>query len=428
MDFWEVVFTITSSPGLYSPFQLSQRNTHLMKMQLLVLVICLVLGTLHSEGSTGKRAAVDPEANMNVSEIISYWGFPSEEHLVETEDGYILCLHRIPHGRKNHFDKGPKPVVYLQHGLLADSSNWVTNLANSSLGFILADAGFDVWMGNSRGNTWSRKHKTLSVSQVEFWAFSYDEMAKYDLPASINFILNKTGQKQVYFVGHSQGTTIGFIAFSQIPELAKRIKMFFALAPVASVAFSSSPLTTLGRFPELLIKDLFGDKEFFPQSALLKWLATHVCTHVVLKELCGNLLFVMCGFNERNLNMSRVDVYTTHSPAGTSVQNILHWSQTVKSQKLQAFDWGSSAKNYFHYNQSYPPAYNVKDMLVPTAVWSGGRDTLADVHDMSVLLTEITNLVYHKRIPEWEHLDFIWGLDAPWRLYNEVINLMRKYL
>jgi lysosomal acid lipase/cholesteryl ester hydrolase len=370
---------------------------------------------------------VDPEANMTVIEIITHWGFPAEEHLVETEDGYILCLHRIPHGRKSYSDKGPKPVVYLQHGLLADSSNWVTNLDNSSLGFILADAGFDVWMGNSRGNTWSRKHKTLSVSQDEFWAFSFDEMAKYDLPASINYILSKTGQEQIYYVGHSQGTTIAFIAFSQIPELAKRIKMFFALAPVVSLSFCLSPLTKLGRLPSLVIEVLFGHKEFLPQNAFLKWLSTHVCTHVILKELCGNIAFLLCGFNEKNLNMSRVDVYTTHCPAGTSVQNMLHWSQAVKLQKFQAFDWGSSAKNYFHYNQSYPPRYNVKDMLVPTALWSGGHDWLADVKDINILLTQITNLVYYKHIPDWEHLDFIWGLDAPWRLYNEIIDLMKKY-
>ncbi|XP_027795749.2 lysosomal acid lipase/cholesteryl ester hydrolase [Marmota flaviventris] len=396
-------------------------------MQFLWLVACFVLGILYSEGPRGKVAAVDPEANMNISEIITYWGFPAEEHLVETEDGYILCLYRIPHGRKNHFDKGPKPVVFLQHGLLADASNWITNLADNSLGFILADAGFDVWMGNSRGNTWSRKHKTLSPSQDEFWAFSFDEMAKYDLPASINFILNKTGQENVYYVGHSQGTTIGFIAFSQNPELAKRIKVFFALAPVVLTHFCESPLSKLGKLPDVLFKEIFGHKEFLPQNEVLKWLGTHVCTHVILKELCGNIFFLVCGFNEKNLNMSRVDVYAAHDPAGTSVQNMLHWGQFVKFQKFQAFDWGSSAKNYFHYNQSYPPLYNVKDMLVPTAVWSGGQDWLADDKDVKILLTQITNLVYHKRIPEWEHLDFIWGLDAPWQLYSEIINLMRKY-
>ncbi|XP_055281104.1 lysosomal acid lipase/cholesteryl ester hydrolase [Moschus berezovskii] len=398
-----------------------------MKMWLWGLLVCLVLGTLPSQASGWKQTPVDPETNMNVSEIISHWGFPSEEHLVVTADGYILCLNRIPHGRKNHLDKGPKPVVFLQHGLLADSSDWVTNLPNNSLGFILADAGFDVWMGNSRGNTWSQKHKTLSVSQDEFWAFSFDEMANYDLPASINFILNKTGQEQLYYVGHSQGTTIGFIAFSRIPELAKKIKMFFALAPVASTEFMTSPLVKLARIPDRVLKDLFGTKEFFPQNSFLKWLSTHVCTHVILKELCGNIFFVLCGFNERNLNMSRVAVYATHNPAGTSVQNMIHWIQVVKSHKFQAFDWGSSAKNYFHYNQSSPPLYNVKDMLVQTAVWSGGRDWLADDKDVMLLQMQISNLVYHKRIPEWDHLDFIWGLDAPWKLYNEIINLMRKY-
>nr|XP_058155486.1 lysosomal acid lipase/cholesteryl ester hydrolase-like [Dasypus novemcinctus] len=407
-----------------------------MKMWFFGWVVSLILGTVQCQQPRGKLTTVHPEAYMNVhchcsfspnSEMISYWGFPSEEHLVEKEDGYILCLHRIPHGRQNPSDRGPRPVVFLQHGLLEESSVWVSNLANSSLGFILTDAGFDVWMGNSRGNTWSWKHKTLSVPQDEFWAFSYDEMANYDLPASVNYVLNKTGQEQLYYVAHSQGTMIGFIAFSWIPWLAKRIKMLFALAPVTLAKFSTSPLVILVKLPDLLLKDLFGVKEFLTLNAFLKWFSTHICTHVILKELCGNLLLRLCGFNEKNLNMSRVNVYTTHCPAGNSVQNMLHWGQAIKSQKIQAFDWGSSAKNYFLYNQSYPPTYNVKDMLVPTAVWNGGHNVLADVNDVNVLLTQITRLVYHKTIPEWEHLDFIWGLDAPWRLYNEIIHLMRKY-
>lgn len=33
-------------------------------------------------------------------------------------------------------------------------------------------------------------------------------MAKYDIPASVDFILKKTGQEQVFYVGHSQGTTM----------------------------------------------------------------------------------------------------------------------------------------------------------------------------------------------------------------------------
>ncbi|XP_072279372.1 lysosomal acid lipase/cholesteryl ester hydrolase-like isoform X2 [Pyxicephalus adspersus] len=365
----------------------------------------------------------NPEASMNVSELIQYWGYPNEEYEVVTKDGYILTVNRIPYGIKSPSRGGP--AVYLQHGLLADSSNWVTNLDYNSLGFILADAGFDVWIGNSRGNTWSRKHKTLSPDEEEFWAFSFDEMAKFDLPAVVDFILQKTGQEQIHYIGHSQGTTIAFIAFSSMPELAKKIKMFVALAPVTSIDYSVSPLTKLADLPEFVIKGLFGKKDFLPHSEFIQILATKFCTRIVVKELCGNIFFLISGFNEKNLNMSRVDVYSTHCPAGTSVQNILHWAQLRKSGELKAFDFGT-AGNIIHYNQATPPFYNVSDMKVPTAVWNGGNDWLADPKDVALLLTQIPNLVYHENIPDWEHLDFIWGLDALDRMYYKIVQLLKK--
>nr|XP_056706187.1 putative lysosomal acid lipase/cholesteryl ester hydrolase isoform X2 [Euleptes europaea] len=394
-------------------------------MWLFIIVSSLAQGLISSE-VLGQRRPVNPEVTMNISEIISFRGYPSEEYEVVTDDGYILSVNRIPHGKGSQWNKGEYPAVFLQHGLLAEGSDWVSNFDFNSLGFVLADAGYDVWLGNSRGSTWSRKHKNYTVKQEEFWAFSFDEMAKYDVPASVNFILDKTGQKRIYYVGHSEGTTIGFVAFSSMPQLAEKIKMFFVLAPVVTLKFSVSTLIKLGKSPEQLIKVVFGTKGFFPQNKIMKWLGTHICNHILLDDLCGDILFLFNGFNKNNLNMTRIDIYSAHYPAGTSVQNMLHWSQIVKSGQFRAFDWGSEAKNMAHYNQSTPPYYRIKEMHVPTALWSGGHDRVADPQDVALLLPQIPNVVYHKNIPEWEHLDFIWGLDAPQRMYKEIIQLMQK--
>ena len=103
--------------------------------------------------------------------MIHYNGYPAEEYDVITEDGYILTIQRIPHGRQEAHLEGPKQVILVQHGLLASSSNWVSNLPNESFGLILADKGFDVWLGNVRGNTYGRQHVNLSVDSDAFWDF-----------------------------------------------------------------------------------------------------------------------------------------------------------------------------------------------------------------------------------------------------------------
>ncbi|KAM6105094.1 lipase member M-like [Pterocles gutturalis] len=396
-------------------------------MWLFVAVTYLFHGITHPEQLGRMKRAVDPEAFMNINELIIYKGYPSEEYEVTTEDGYIITINRIPYGTQNQGNQALKPAVFLQHGLLGDASNWVTNQPNNSLGFMLADAGFDVWMGNSRGNRWSRKHQNYSIDQDEFWDFSFDEMAKFDLPAAMNFIVQKTGQEKLYYIGYSQGTTIAFIAFSTMPELAQKIKLYFALAPVTTIKYARSPATKLLYLPEKLLWGLLGKREFLPQTECLRRLIVPVCSHRAFARLCRNVFFSLGGCNLKNIDMNRIDVYIAQTPAGTSVQNIVHWSQEARSGKFQAYDWGSSKKNMEKYQQATPPLYNVEKMIVPTAVWTGGHDLLADPKDAAILLSQIKTLIYHKRIPEWAHMDFIWGLDAPLHMYNEIIDMMQKY-
>lgn len=49
-----------------------------------------------------------------------------------------------------------------------------------NIAFYLADKGFDVWMGNFRGNQFGLLHASLDQSHEAFWDFSLDEMIKYD--------------------------------------------------------------------------------------------------------------------------------------------------------------------------------------------------------------------------------------------------------
>uniref|UniRef100_A0A8D2IWM0 Partial AB-hydrolase lipase domain-containing protein n=1 Tax=Varanus komodoensis TaxID=61221 RepID=A0A8D2IWM0_VARKO len=316
------------------------------------------------------------------SGIIQYHNYPSEEYQVESKDGYLLTIVRIPHGRYNGANKDPRPVVFLQHAAFGDASHWISNLPNNSLGFILADAGYDVWLGNSRGNTWSRKHKTLSPKEKKFWEFSFHEMGYYDIPAILYFILNKTGQQQLYYVGHSEGAASGFVAFSTWPKLAERVKVFFALSPATTITYATSPLLKLSVFPPWMF-------------------------HVSLS--------------------SRTDVFIAHSPAGSSVQNTLHWIQIYNTKVFHAYDYGIKEKNMEKYNQTTPPVYQIEDIKTPVAIWAGGKDLIVQPKDVAMLRARIKNLIYTDYIPEWEHVDFIWGLDAAKRMYNHMIAIMKKY-
>lgn len=135
-------------------------------------------------------------------------GFNFEEHTILTEDGYILTAHRIPCS----LTECQKEPVMLQHGLLDNSATWIIFNKTYDLPYILAKQGYDVWMTNNRGNIHSLGHTdpidhnwrdTFSA----FWDFTYDELAKYDVRAHLDYITKTTGSDKLIYVGHSQGTT-----------------------------------------------------------------------------------------------------------------------------------------------------------------------------------------------------------------------------
>lgn len=115
----------------------------------------------------------------------------------------------------------------------------------------MADAGYDVWLANSRGNHYSRNHTTLNPdSSKEFWDFSFHEVGVYDLAAVIDYILDHTDQEDLFYVGHSQGTSAFYALTSVRQEYNDKLIAAFCLAPIAYMSNVKGPVTRFGGLVE----------------------------------------------------------------------------------------------------------------------------------------------------------------------------------
>lgn len=296
---------------------------------------------------------------------------------------------------------------------------------------MLADAGFDVWMGNARGNRYAQNHTTLKPSQSAFWAFSWDQQVQYDVPDTVKFIISTTGASKVGYVGHSQGTTQGFAAFLSNPTLASQTFAYAALAPVAHVGHMNNSLIRflVNLNPANLLK-LLGIHEFAGPSSMpfpINKFIEALCLEV--PRLCETAIELYVGPSQAPSNATREQVIVAHEPGGTSTQNMIHWLQLVQTNRYQMYDYGSAAANQKAYGQPTPPLYDLTKFpkTLPTAVYTGGLDELADPIDTAYLISQLPVKPKVVNIPTYSHIDFVWALDANKLVYDSVVAFMQKY-
>jgi len=327
----------------------------------------------------------DPDCGRSLPELLSSKGYPNEWVNVTTADGYILGLIHILHGRVT-VQNPTRKVFFLQHGLEDCAMTWGMNFPSQSLAFLLADAGHDVWLGNSRGNSYSLGHTTLSPDSEEYWDFSWDEMAAYDVPACIDAVLNRTSTSSLIWVGHSQGTMISFAGLIRNPAYQDKVSLLVQLAPVAYLKHMDSLLLRwLATFDVDVIIEKLGVKRFLPHRDFYELLGADLCDP--LPHACDDFLSVLTGYPE-DVNNTRLQIVTQYDPAGTSVKNLVHYGQAVRDGRFAYFDYGYFGNRKI-YGTHKSPEYDLSTLRTPTMLFSGTNDVLADPKDVATLKSQL---------------------------------------
>ncbi|KAG8135371.1 hypothetical protein E2320_008394, partial [Naja naja] len=381
-------------------------DVKIRKMFLFLVISLLVLEFNDSKELSRTKRKGNPETFMNCSEILQYHGYPNEEHEILTNDGYFLTINRIL-GRKALEKTASQPVVLLMPGLLTACGIWLANMLALMFGWQITEEADGV----KDTSTFHIKKKNSGISA-------------------------KTGQKQLSYVGYSQGSTIGFMAFSAMPALAEKIKLlciwsnifgfmafsampalaekiknFFVFGPIYLVNHIEPWYKMIIEMNQVVIKAALGRKEICVlPNRITRILTTRFCDMDLWRKTCANILLSGGGMSENNVNMSRLDVIVSHLLGCTSTKVLLHWKQMHETGQFKRFDYGS--KNMEKYNQMTPPFYDIRSMNIPIFMWGGEKDQISTQKDTRLLLPLLSNLISYKIIPQWMHYDYLFGLDA----------------
>ncbi|XP_065225612.1 lipase 3-like isoform X2 [Planococcus citri] len=348
-------------------------------------------------------------------DMIKRNGYPVETYDITTPDGYVLGLQRIPYGKTNkngsHF-----PILCI-HGFIDSSFAWIANGPNRGLAYLLADQGYDVWMINVRGNTFSRNHTQYTANDPEFWNFSFDEIGSIDLPTTIDFILDKTNHTQLLCICDSAGNVMFYIMLSHLPQYNNKVIAQVSLALYYHPKMiPDSDLQMLSEGGSA-IDDVLGPFLEHDQTTKLgiQFLST-------LQKLNGYtlydyMLYLVYGLRADHINREIMPSIYANFPAGTSFKVSRHLVQLRTS--FSHYDHGP-AKNLEIYGTQLPPEYNISNIRVPVRLYHAKGDFAATPQEVQFLYDNlpIKAGVIEIADPNFSHMDF---------LYNEHNNELFNY-
>lgn len=121
-------------------------------------------------------------------------------------------------------------------------------------------------------------------------------------------------------------------------------------------------------------------------------------------------------------------VFMSHTPAGISTNQLMHYSQVAHFNRFAKFDWANSQLNYVKYRSIKPPVYNLNNVKANVTLHYSDNDWLAAVKDVKRLYAQLPNaIVNHIPDPKFDHMDFVWGSNTRKMLYKDIIASMLSY-
>ncbi|XP_025831746.1 lipase member K-like [Agrilus planipennis] len=397
--------------------------------------VCISFGDYYNDMENNPNCYFNPEADLDVTRIISRNGYPVEAHSALTVDDFMLTLFRIPHGKVPRQGYTPTPVL-LQPGMGLNSVSYVDR-GNTSLAFLLADAGFDVWLGNFRGSQYSQVHLFLKSDSIAYWNFSFHELGIYDIPAQISLINEVTGQEgNILYLGYSMGNTAGYVYNTIFPEQAsKYIKVFINLAPVIytdNIKSVFKYFTFLWEWAQFLTDGNAFHKDLLKRDRVSTEIMKRICLpYPIQMKLCWLGIMLLTGFDVDQMDPETLPVTTIQHTDSIPAKMVTHFIQGISSHGFYHFNYGVE-ENIKLYGSETPPPYNLSTVKVPVYIIYGNNDWLSTEQDVLRLYADLPEAakqhgIYKVNWTHFTHTDFLLAKDAKTLIYDHLIKFLENF-